>query len=121
VPLPLASLTNRRSFMHVDNFAEAILATIRSRCYGVFITTDSKPTTPEELYRQMVQCAGHSPRLFTATHVGRLILRRLLGKRGGSLFESAAFDGGRFAATTGVRWAIEEEQIVADTMRTRSL
>lgn len=116
VPLPLAGLRNRRSFMHVANFAEGVLASARAQCGGTFITTDSTPMTPEELYRQMTRAAGHPARVFPIGAAGRAVLRKLLGRRGASLFDHAAFDGSRFIERTGVRWPIPEDRIVPAAM-----
>ncbi len=116
VPLPLAGTDNRRSFMHVDNFAAAILTAVRARCTGAFIVTDSAPLSSAALYQRMLSAAGRGPRLFSIGGAGRVLLRKMMGSRGESLFGDAAFDGGRFAATARVDWLIPESAIVEQAM-----
>lgn len=106
VPLPLAGANNRRSVVHIDNFAAAIVAAIEARCAGAFIVTDSPPLSSEELYMRMLSAAGHSSRLFSIGPAGRTLLRKAMGSRGESLFGSAAFSGGRFIEATRVTWPI---------------
>jgi nucleoside-diphosphate-sugar epimerase len=116
VPLPLGGIDNRRSIMHVDNFAAAILAAIRARCSGAFVVTDSPPLSSAELYARMLATAGRGNRLFTVGAAGRALLRKAMGSRGESLFGDAAFDGRRFAAITHPDWPVPPSQIVESAM-----
>jgi UDP-glucose 4-epimerase len=116
VPLPLAGADGLRSFMHVDNFAEAVLAAIRAGISGTYIVTDSLPMTSEAIYRQMLAAAGREARIFSIGSPGRALLRKLLGGRGESLFGHAAFDGSRFASAAEPRWPVAPEAIVAAAM-----
>jgi UDP-glucose 4-epimerase len=114
--LPLAGAEGRRSFMHVDNFVEAILAAIRTGRGGTYIVADSAPLTSGELYARMLMAAGHPPRIFSIGKPGRWVLQRLLGRRGESLFGAAAFDGSRFAREVSPRWPVPPEEIVRAAM-----
>jgi UDP-glucose 4-epimerase len=116
IPLPLAGANSLRSFMHVDNFAEAICAAIRHNVTGRYIVTDSRPISSQDLYIQMLESAGFGPRVFTITSLGRVTLQRLLGRRGDSLFASAAFDGQRFIAAALPVWPIDPARIVQAAM-----
>lgn len=116
LPLPLAGADGARSFMHIDNFAEAVLAAIRSEVEGVYIVTDSPPLTSEALYRQMLDATGRKERIFSVGAPGRALLRLLLGRRGDSLFGAAVFDGSRFASAAGPRWPVAPDHIVSAAM-----
>lgn len=118
VPLPLRGVSNSRSFMHVDNFAAAVLAAVEARCRGTFIVTDSPPLSSAELYARMLAAAGHDGRLFSVGATGRMLLRKLLGHRGESLFGNAAFAGDRFAAEVKIDWPVPPAAIIERTMAT---
>jgi nucleoside-diphosphate-sugar epimerase len=112
-------MNNRRSFMHVDNFAAAILAGIKANCAGAFIVTDSSPLSSSELYARMLAAAGRGRRLFPIGRFGRSLLRKGMGSRGESLFGDAAFCGDRFTAMSGVDWLISEESTIENAMAER--
>lgn len=112
IPLPLAGADNRRSVMHVDNFAAAILASVEARCDGAFVVTDSPPLSSAELYARMLAAAGHRHRLFPIGTVGRALLRKTMGRRSESLFGDAAFAGDRFAVTARVDWPVPAASII---------
>lgn len=116
IPLPLAGVENRRSVMHVDNFAAAILAAAKARCAGAFIVTDSLPLSSEDLYARMLVTVGHRRHLFSIGCGGRALLRKALGGRGESLFGDAAYLGNRFAATALVDWPIPALAVVERAM-----
>lgn len=117
IPLPLAGTNNRRSVMHVDNFAVAMLAASRARCVGAFIVTDSPPMSSAELYARMLAIAGHSRRVFPVGRAGRALLRKAMGIRGESLFGNAAYSGDRFAAAAQqVDWPVPASAIVERAM-----
>ncbi|KTE76989.1 hypothetical protein ATE59_08840 [Sphingopyxis sp. A083] len=116
LPLPLKGAEGRRSFMHVDNFVEAVLAAIRTGQAGTYIVTDSAPLTSEELYARMLVAAGRRKRVFSVGELGRRMLQKLLGRRGESLFGAAAFDGGRFARAASPQWLVPPDDIVRAAM-----
>jgi UDP-glucose 4-epimerase len=116
IPLPLRNTDNRRSVMHVDNLAAAILAAIRSRCSGAFIVTDSPPLSSADLYARMLAASGRGNRSFTIGRAGRALLRTAMGSRGESLFGDAAFSGERFAGAAQIDWPIPASSIVERAM-----
>ncbi|MGE3774142.1 MAG: NAD-dependent epimerase/dehydratase family protein [Gammaproteobacteria bacterium] len=79
VPLPLASIRNRRSLVHVDNLAEAIARAIdTARGIRLYTVADVELSTPD-LVRALARGLGRTPRLLPCP-VGAL---RVLGKLGG--------------------------------------
>lgn len=116
IPLPFRGTGNRRSFMHVDNFAAAVVTCIKSNVGGVHLTTDSEPVEPAELYHMMLAACGKGRRTFSLTPLGRAVLKYALGRRGRSMFSDAAFSGVQFQQRTGLRYPLTLEQAVAESM-----
>jgi nucleoside-diphosphate-sugar epimerase len=112
LPLPLRGTGNRRSFMHIENFAAALLATAGATLEGAYIVTDSPAISTEEFYARISCALGRKPRLFPIGGAGRSVLRRLLGQRGDSLFGNAAFSGERFATDCPVEWPVPAAALV---------
>ena len=67
VPLPLASIENRRSLICVDNLANAILACLQSSTAAgrIYHVTDGAPVSTPGLIRAVAAAFGRSPRLFS--------------------------------------------------------
>jgi nucleoside-diphosphate-sugar epimerase len=65
VPLPFASVRNRRSFVHVDNVIEAIKAVLRTPAAGeeTFFVSDGEDLSTPELVRRIASALGRPPRL----------------------------------------------------------
>jgi Nucleoside-diphosphate-sugar epimerases len=65
VPLPLGSVRNRRSFMHVRNFADIILHSIsaREKAAGVFEVTDGIDYSTPDLLLKVGMALGKPARL----------------------------------------------------------
>lgn len=65
IPLPFASLQNRRSFIYVENLADALIrcATQPEAANELFVICDSTVSTPE-LLRMMAAAMGLTLRLF---------------------------------------------------------
>lgn len=103
VPLPLASVANRRSFAFVGNVASAIVhAGLSSKATGAFILTDSPPMSTAEFYALALHAAGRPRRVFPFPPAMLTPLVRLaLGERTDSLLGDAAFDGSGFETATG--------------------
>jgi len=116
VPLPLAGIQNRRSVMHVNNFAAAILAAAKARCAGAFIVTDSPPLSSAELYVRMLAAAGYRRRIFPVGAAIRALLRKAMRGRGESLFGDAAYSGDRFEAAARISWPIPPAEVVERAM-----
>ena len=66
VPLPLASIHNRRSLISVDNLATAIVACLESSEAAVrtYCVTDGPPLSTPDLVRAIAFALGKPPRLF---------------------------------------------------------
>jgi len=66
VPLPLASITNRRSMLYIENLVDAILRGIESSNTGIrtYLASDGEPISTPELCRKLAASLGCSSRLF---------------------------------------------------------
>jgi len=82
VPLPLGSIRNCRSLVHVDNLADSIARAIDTahglRCYTV---ADVDLSTPD-LVRVLAQGLGRAPRLWPCPIGALRLLGRLTGRTG---------------------------------------
>ncbi|UKK85249.1 NAD-dependent epimerase/dehydratase family protein [Sphingopyxis sp. BSN-002] len=112
LPLPIGGTNNRRSIVHVDNFAAALLAAAEARLAGTYIVTDSPALSTDEFYARISRALGREPRLFPIGSAGRGLLRRLLGQRGDSLFGDAAFSGERFAKDCPLDWPVPAASLI---------
>jgi nucleoside-diphosphate-sugar epimerase len=89
VPLPLASVRNRRSLVYVENLAAALMAATRHPgLSGTFFVADDPPISTPELVRRLGEGLGSEPRLVPVPEpilrgLGRLpgmgSVRRLVG------------------------------------------
>jgi nucleoside-diphosphate-sugar epimerase len=61
LPLPLASIRNRRSLIFVDNLADAILCSLGKS--GTFLVSDGDAPSTPELCRRLGAALGRPPRL----------------------------------------------------------
>lgn len=118
LPLPLAGVENRRSFIYADNLADALVTAAAGEAEGAFIVTDSEPLSSGALYRALGAAYGRpawQPRVPGAlvSAAARLALGRL---RTESLLGSMAVDGSRFAKTFGWRPAVTFEEAVRRTV-----
>jgi nucleoside-diphosphate-sugar epimerase len=65
VPLPLASVRNRRSLIYVENLSAALFAATRQPgLRGTFFVADDPPISTPELILRLGQGLGSEPRLF---------------------------------------------------------
>jgi len=112
LPLPIGGTNNRRSIVHVDNFAAALLAAAEAGLAGTYIVTDSAPLSTAEFHARISRALGRKPRLFSIGGAGRGLLRRLLGQRGDSLFGDAAFSGERFARDCPLDWPVPAVSLI---------
>ncbi len=101
IPLPLASVTNRRSFVYVGNVVAAVLALLERRAQDspVGYVSDEKDLSTPDLVREIARVLGRSPRLFPMPP-GILMG---LGKTGGLLSRIAGlhFSTGSVTAVLG--------------------
>ncbi len=62
LPLPLASIRNRRSLVYVGNLADAVLACLGKE--GTFLVSDGEPVSTPQLCREIGEALGRAARLF---------------------------------------------------------
>lgn len=104
-PLPFAAIANRRSLLHVDNLADAILAALgpRKPAYACYTLADVDVSTPA-LVRAMAEALGTDARQFPVPVALLRAAGLLTGRRGavdrltGSLLVDAS------AARTALGW-----------------
>ncbi len=68
LPLPLGGIDNRRSFIYVENLADALLrcATLPAASGQLFLVSDGRAVSTPELLRLMAAATGRRARLFSA-------------------------------------------------------
>lgn len=121
LPLPLASVHNRRSMVHVGNLANALvhaatLATLPDRGY---VFSDSPALSIGEWLRLIARAAGRTPRLWPLPPV---MLRTAAAAIGRSqlavqLLDSLEVDGRAWQALGDWSAPIGQADAVADTVR----
>lgn len=82
VPLPLASVHNRRHLVHVGNLADALVACVeRPAAAGkTFLVSDDEAFSTPDLIRGLARAMGRSPRLWPCPPALLGLGARLLGK-----------------------------------------
>jgi UDP-glucose 4-epimerase len=117
IPLPIGGFDNRRSFLYLDNAADAFIAAAQGEGRGSFIVTDSPPMTTADLYRALLRAAGRADWV-PALPQGpvKAVAQLLLGDRVSSLLGSSAFDGARFAETFGWKPPVAFADAIARTI-----
>ncbi|GAA0475271.1 NAD-dependent epimerase/dehydratase family protein [Parasphingorhabdus litoris] len=101
LPLPLASLSNLRHFMFVENFAYAVASAIRSELDGTYYVVDHPPKTVSQFYNAMCSASGKGKRSFALGPLTRPVISALLGSRATSLIENSCYDDTKFRQATG--------------------
>ncbi len=101
IPLPLASVKNRRSFVYVGNATAAIRALLEPRAPGspTGYVSDEKDMSTPDLIREIARVLGRPPRLVPMPQV----MLRALGTTGGLLSRIAGlhFSTGSVTAVLG--------------------
>lgn len=105
IPLPLASVENRRSLIHVGNLVDAVIlcATHPMAANQTYLVSDGEDVSTPDLLRQLGAAMGHTARLFPCPP----ILLRLLGKLAGKsdqverLLGSLRIDSGKIRRELG--------------------
>jgi UDP-glucose 4-epimerase len=66
MPLPFASIDNRRAFLSVDNLASFISMRLSTRGekFDVFLLADAEQVSTPDFVRKLAKAAGAKPRLF---------------------------------------------------------
>lgn len=97
LPLPLAGVRNRRSFLHVGNLADAVLTCLGSPGAGgrTYLLSDGADVSTPELIRRIARVQGRQARMFALPpgvlrSMTRLPGGRALGKLMSSLFVDSA-------------------------------
>jgi nucleoside-diphosphate-sugar epimerase len=102
LPLPLSSLNNKRSAIHIDNLADAIACVIQTKnLAGRFLVTGGAAVTQKEFYDSITFASKGGSRSFSlpASFVS-LVARLLLRERATSLTKNAVFDESKFRQMT---------------------
>jgi nucleoside-diphosphate-sugar epimerase len=83
VPLPFASIRNRRSLLAVDNFVDAICvaASEPSAAGRTFLVADGEDLSTPELVRRLASAAGLVPRLVPVPSGVLRVLGRVTGRQ----------------------------------------
>jgi len=105
IPLPLASIDNRRSLIYVGNLVEALIlcATHPSAAGQTYLLSDGEDVSTPDLLRQLGNAMGHPARLFPCP----LWLLKLAGKMTGKadqverLLGSLQVDSGKIRRDLG--------------------
>ncbi|MGN3963920.1 NAD-dependent epimerase/dehydratase family protein [Burkholderia gladioli] len=107
IPLPLAAVGARRSLVHVDNLADALLhcATDRRAAGARFHVADDDPPTVPELLRMIGAALGRPARLFPVPVAALRLAGALTGRRAAieRLTDSLRLDTGRIGTALGWR------------------
>ena len=119
LPLPLASIENKRSFLYAGNLADAVVACLTHAAApgGVFALSDGAPLSTPEFVRALAAALGRPPRLLPCP--ARLL--RLLGRLTGrlstieSLTESLIVDDGAIRSQIGWRPALDTRRALIET------
>lgn len=82
VPLPLASIDNRRSLVYVGNLVDAIIACIREPAAAgrTFLVSDGEDLSTPELIRKLATAMGRRPRLLPCPPALLALAARLFGR-----------------------------------------
>lgn len=104
-PLPLASITNRRSFISVDNLVDVLLlcAEVGGAADELFLVADGTDVSTPEVVRRIAQSRGRTARLFpfppALLVIGATLLGR--GRMARSLCDSLQIDASKARRVLG--------------------
>jgi len=84
VPLPLSSIDNRRSLIHVGNLADAVIKAVDAPQVAgkVYLVADGEDVSTPELVRALARALGVRPRLLPCPPVLMRIGAAIAGKQG---------------------------------------
>ena len=87
VPLPLASIKNRRSLVYVGNLVDAIITCMDSSAAAgkTFLVSDGEDVSTPALIRKLAAALGRPPRLLPCPPVLLHFAAALLGKRAAAM------------------------------------
>ncbi|MCW5575108.1 MAG: SDR family oxidoreductase [Burkholderiales bacterium] len=105
VPLPLASINNRRSLVYVGNLVDAIIACIRTPAAAgkTFLVSDGEDLSTPEMIRRLATAMDRSPRLLPCPPALLALAARLFGREAAfqRLSGSLAVDSSLLRETLG--------------------
>ncbi|MBX3662255.1 MAG: SDR family oxidoreductase [Burkholderiales bacterium] len=105
LPLPLASIDNRRSLVYVGNLVDAIITCIREPAAAgkTFLVSDGEDLSTPEMIRRLARAMGRSPRLLPCPPALLALAARLLGREAAfrRLSGSLAVDSSLLRETLG--------------------
>lgn len=120
LPLPLASIANRRSLIYVQNLIDAMLAVMRHPApAGTYLVSDGEDLSTPQMIRALARGLGKAPRLLPFPPA----LLRLAGActgqsdAAGHMLGSLQIDASRITADLGWRPAHAAEQGLIATAR----
>lgn len=84
IPLPLASIENRRSLVYIGNFVDALLRCVTHPAAAgqTYLVSDGEDVSTPDLLRQLGAAMGHPARLLPCPPVLLKLAGRLVGKSG---------------------------------------
>jgi nucleoside-diphosphate-sugar epimerase len=104
LPLPFASIKNRRSLLFVVNLVDAIVHSLRDRrASGTYVVSDGEDVSTPELIRMIGRALGQRTRLFSCSpKLVALTARALgLGNEIDRLVQDMAVDSSRIRSQLG--------------------
>ena len=121
IPLPLASIRNRRSLLYVENLVSAIEICLHhpAAAGGTFNVSDGEDVSTPDLVRRLAGIMGCKARLWPFPAPALSAVARLLGQGPAvdRLVESLALDISRIRAMLGWSPPFSLEQGLAETIR----
>lgn len=119
LPLPLASVRNRRSLVYVGNLADLIVRCIDHPAAAgrTFVASDGEDLSTPALIRRVALALGATPRLWSCSPGLLRTAASLLGKRGAAdrLLGSLQVEASRTAALLGWRPPYSVDEALAAT------
>lgn len=120
-PLPLASVANRRSLIHVDNLVDAIIACLNSTAVpgNTYLVSDGEDVSTPDLIRLLAETLGVPARLFPFPVALLKLGAAMLGKRGeiARLTDSLQIDNSKIRNALGWRPRVSLAEGLSETAR----
>lgn len=106
IPLPFASIANRRSLVGVDNLVSFIIVCMEhpAAANQAFLVSDGEDLSTRELIRRLAAAIGTRARLFPAPPGALVAAATLLGRRGLALRLAGSLQVDIFKARTLLEW-----------------
>jgi nucleoside-diphosphate-sugar epimerase len=106
VPLPLASIRNRRSLIYVGNLVDAVLAAIAAprAAGGTYLLSDGEDVSTPELVREMARALGVAPRLLPCPSSWLRLAGAVTGRRAAVARLTGSLQVDSTAARRDLQW-----------------